>query len=53
MSQKQHQALDESDLDQNVSQADSHEIKKTDRTKLLASGAHRQRHNQKSQHRHQ
>ena len=51
MSQKQHEALDESDLNQNVSQADSDEIQQTDRTKLPAPGAHRQRHNQKPHHR--
>src|SRR5882724_7273780 len=53
MSEKQHEALDESDLHQNVSQANSNEIKQANRTKLLVSSAHRQGSNQKSQHGHQ
>ena len=39
VSEKQDEALDESDLHQNVSQADGDEVKQTDRTKLLTSSA--------------
>ena len=50
MTQEQDEALDESDLDQNVSQPDRDEVEQAHRTRLLASSAPRQRKNQKHQH---
>jgi len=45
VSKKQYEALDEGDLNQNISQADGDEIKQAHRTELLTSSAHHQRHN--------
>src|SRR4029078_705636 len=50
MTQEQDEALDESDLHQNVSQPDGDEVEQSQRTRLLASSPPSQGKNQKQQH---
>ena len=50
MAQEQDEALDEGDLDQDVSQPHRDEVEQAQRTRLLAPRPHRQRKHQKPQH---